>query len=60
MTEEDVDSASQRGRRYVAEKVLEIWDNLQKNNLWKRILKNVIATTLLGRHLCSTMLMCYT
>jgi hypothetical protein len=39
----------QRGRQYVAEQVTEIWDNLGKNNLWKRILKNVIATTLLGR-----------
>lgn len=59
MTEEDVELASQRGRRYVAERVLEIWDNLQKNNLWKRILKNVIATTLLGRHLRLIMLVYY-
>ena len=45
------ESASQRGRRYVAERTLEIWDNLGKDNLWKRILKNVIATTLLGKML---------
>ena len=42
------ESALQRGRRYVVEQIVEIWDNLRKNNLWKRILKNVVATTLLG------------
>jgi len=47
MTEENVQPAVQRG---LAEKVINIWDNLQKNNLWKRIIKNVIATTMLGRH----------
>lgn len=47
---EDTEPVAQRGRRYAAERVVEIWDNVQKNNLWKRILKNVIATTLLGRH----------
>lgn len=46
MTEKD--SALQKGRQYAAKRVTEIWDNLGKNNLWKRILKNVIATTLLG------------
>ena len=42
------ESALQHGRRYVLEQIVEVWDNLGKNNLWKRILKNVIATTLLG------------
>lgn len=43
------ESALQKGRQYVAKQALEIWDSLGKNNLWKRILKNVIATTLLGQ-----------
>ena len=42
------ESALQRGRRHVGEQIVAIWDNLGKNNLWKRILKNVVATTLLG------------
>ena len=42
------ESALQLGRRYVVEQIVEIWDNLGKNNLWKRIFKNVVATTLLG------------
>lgn len=46
MTKEE--SALRHGRRYVVEQTVEIWDNLGKNNLWKRILKNVIATTLVG------------
>ena len=37
----------QRVGRYGAERVADIWENLGKNNLWKRILKNVTATTLL-------------
>ena len=52
MAKEDLakeESALQKGRQYVAEQALEIWDSLGKNNLWKRILKNVIATTLLGQ-----------
>ncbi|KAF6224387.1 hypothetical protein HO133_010964 [Letharia lupina] len=40
-------SALQRGRRYGDKRAAEIWENLGKNNLWKRILKNVTATTLL-------------
>lgn len=43
-------SVLQKGRRYVAARVTEILDNLGKDNLWKRILKNVIATTLLGEN----------
>lgn len=42
------ESALRHGRRYVAEYIVEIWDNLGKNNLWKRILKNVVATTIVG------------
>ena len=42
------ESALRHGRRYVVEQTVEMWDNLGKNNLWKRILKNVVATTLLG------------
>ena len=42
------ESALRHGRRYVVEQIVEMWDNLGKNNLWKRILKNVVATTLLG------------
>jgi len=44
------DSAPEEGRwSAVVEHVVEIWDNLWKKNLWKRILKNVVATTTLGR-----------
>ena len=46
MPEEE--SALRRGRRYVVEQIVEIWVNLGKNNLWKRILKNVVATTIVG------------
>ena len=42
------ESALLHGRRYVVEQMVEIWDNLGKNNLWKRILKNVVATTIVG------------
>jgi len=28
--------------------VQKIWQNLGTNNLWKRIIKNVIATTVVG------------
>ena len=35
--------------KYGVKCILEIHDNLGKNNLWKRILKNVIATTIAGR-----------
>ena len=48
MTESESESALQKGRHYVVEQGIEIWDNLGRNNLWKRILKNFIATTLLG------------
>lgn len=41
-------SALRRGRQYVVEQTVKIWDNLGKNNLWKRILKNVVATTIVG------------
>ena len=37
----------QRGGRYGEKRATEIWKNVRKNNLWKRILKNVTATTLL-------------
>lgn len=40
-------SVLQRGGRYGSKRAAEIWGNLGKNNLWKRILKNVTATTLL-------------
>ena len=40
-------SVLQKGRRYGEKRAAEIWENLGKNNLWKRILKNVTATTLL-------------
>ena len=39
---------SQSAWQYFEKKVMEIWDNLVKNNLWKRILKNALATTILG------------
>ena len=42
------ESAPQHGRRYVVDEIVEIWDNLGKHNLWKRILKNVVATTIVG------------
>jgi len=45
----EAESAVQQGRRHVAEHASEIWVNLRKNNLWKRIVKNVITTILLGR-----------
>lgn len=41
------ESVLQRGCRYGEKRAAEIWENLGKNNLWKRILKNVTATTLL-------------
>lgn len=37
-----------RAREYAADRALAIWDNLGENNLWKRMLKNVIATTTMG------------
>lgn len=40
-------SLFQRGACYGKRRAAEIWENLGKDNLWKRILKNVIATTLL-------------
>ena len=40
-------SVLQRGGRFGAKRAAGIWENLGKNNLWKRILKNVTATTLL-------------
>ena len=42
-------TTSQIALRYLVEKVTEILDNLGKNNLWKRVLKNVLATTILGK-----------
>ena len=36
-------------RRYGAGRVAEILENLGKNNLWKRILKNTMATTIVGK-----------
>ena len=37
----------QRAVLYGKKRAVAIWDHLGKNNLWKRILKNVTATTLL-------------
>ena len=34
---------------YGVERVVEIWESLGKNNLWRRMLKNVLATTLAGK-----------
>lgn len=34
--------------QYVEDKALEISDDLGKNNLWRRMLKNILATTILG------------
>ena len=42
-----IKSLVQKGGRYGEKRAAEIWVNLGKNNLWKRILKNVAATTLL-------------
>ena len=36
-------------RRYGEGRAAEILENLGKNNLWKRILKNTIATTVVGK-----------
>ena len=41
-------SVLQRVGRHAVSQTPGIWDDLGKNNLWKRMLKNVIATTLLG------------
>ena len=41
-------SAFQRARQIGVERAQEIFENLKKDNLWKRILKNVIATTAAG------------
>ena len=41
------ESVLQRGGRLAKTRAAEIWEDLGKNNLWKRILKNVTATTLL-------------
>ena len=43
----EIGSVLQRGGRYGEKRAAEILENLGKNNLWKRILKNVTATTLL-------------
>ena len=43
----ETESVFQRGRRFGEKRAAAIWENLGKNNLWKRILKNVTATTLL-------------
>lgn len=40
-------SILQRGGHYGQKLAGEVWENLGKNNLWKRIIKNVTATTLL-------------
>lgn len=48
MAEKETGLTLQKGRQYAVKRVAEILDNLGKNNLWKRILKNVTATTLLG------------
>lgn len=36
-------------RRYGVRRAVEILENLGKNNLWKRILKNTMATTAVGK-----------
>jgi len=41
-------SALQRAHHYGAKRSQKIFENLNKDNLWKRILKNVIATTAAG------------
>ena len=43
----EIRSVLQRGGRYGEKRAAEILENLGKNNLWKRILKNVTATILL-------------
>ena len=43
----EIRSVFLRGGRYGEKRAAEILENLGKNNLWKRILKNVTATTLL-------------
>lgn len=35
-------------RQYAVKRGTEIVENLGKNNLWKRMLKNMMATTMLG------------
>lgn len=49
MTNQEETSTLQRGCRNTVKRVAEIWGDLQNNNLWKRILKNVLATTVLGK-----------
>ena len=41
------ESVLRKGGRYGEKRAAEIWENLEKNNLWKRMLKNVTATTLI-------------
>ena len=44
----EVDQAFRQGRQYLAKRANEIAGELGENNLWQRMLKNVITTTLLG------------
>lgn len=44
----DSTSTFRRVRRFGADRTVEIWESLFKNNLWKRILKNTVCTTALG------------
>ena len=48
-------SVLQRAGHYGAKQVQEIFENLKQDNLWKRILKNVIATTAAGRTVLITL-----
>lgn len=41
-------SKMERVQRYAVKRGTEVVENLGKNNLWKRMLKNIMATTILG------------
>lgn len=41
-------SKMEKVRQYAVKRGAEIVENLGKNNLWKRMLKNMVATTMLG------------
>lgn len=38
----------ERVQQYAVRRGTEVVENLRKNNLWKRMLKNMMATTMLG------------
>ncbi|RDL33819.1 Uncharacterized protein BP5553_08187 [Venustampulla echinocandica] len=43
---EKIQSSSKRLHKWTEKRTKEIWDNLGKNHLWQRMLKNTLATTI--------------